>query len=65
MDRIEARDLEYHARVRKAYLDMAAKEPERIKVVDAARFGVSEVHQMVSSIVLNFLDKCEGKASKK
>src|SRR5512133_3388160 len=65
VDRIEARDLEYHARVRKAYLDMAAREPERIKVVDAARFGVSEVHQMVSSIVLSFLDMRESKGQKK
>lgn len=55
IDRIEARDLEYHARVRKAYLDMAAKEPSRIKVVDASRKDAEAVHAEVSSIVLHFL----------
>lgn len=55
IDRIEARDLEYHARVRKAYLEMAAREPQRIKVVDASRKDVQAVHAEVSSIALDFL----------
>lgn len=55
IDRIEARDLEYHERVRKAYLEMAAKEPSRIKVVDASRKDAEAVHAEVSSIVLQFL----------
>ena len=55
IDRIEARDLEYHARVRRAYLEMAAKEPSRIKVVDASRKDAEAVHAEVSSIVLQFL----------
>lgn len=55
VDRIEARDLEYHGRVRKAYLDMAAKEPGRIKVVDAKSGDVANVHSKVSDIVMGFL----------
>ncbi len=32
-DRIELRSVEYHKRVRKGYLELAAKEPKRIKVI--------------------------------
>ena len=34
-DRVENRSLDYHNRVRKGYLAIAQKEPERIKVIDA------------------------------
>ena len=34
-DRLEAEALEFHTRVRDAYLTMAADEPERFLVVDA------------------------------
>jgi dTMP kinase len=34
-DRLEAEALEFHTRVRDAYLTMAAAEPERFLVVDA------------------------------
>jgi dTMP kinase len=34
-DRLEAEALEFHIRVRDAYLTMAAAEPERFLVVDA------------------------------
>ncbi|MFF1574001.1 dTMP kinase [Leifsonia sp. NPDC058292] len=36
-DRLEAEKAEFHARVRAAYLDLAAAEPERFLVIDAAR----------------------------
>ncbi|WP_431279645.1 dTMP kinase [Leifsonia poae] len=36
-DRLEAEKSEFHARVRAAYLDLAAAEPERFLVVDASR----------------------------
>jgi dTMP kinase len=35
-DRIEARDLAFHRRVREGFLALAAEEPERVVVVDAA-----------------------------
>lgn len=35
-DRIEARDLAFHRRVRDGFLALAAEEPERVAVVDAA-----------------------------
>jgi len=45
-DRIEARGLAYHRRVREGYLDCAAREPERIRVIDATA-EVMEVHRQV------------------
>lgn len=36
-DRLEAERSDFHARVRSAYLDLAAAEPERFLVVEAAR----------------------------
>ncbi|WP_243694859.1 dTMP kinase [Labedella populi] len=36
-DRLEAEKAEFHARVRSAFLDLAAAEPERFLVVDAAQ----------------------------
>jgi dTMP kinase len=41
-DRLEAEAGEFHARVRAAFLDLAAAEPERFLVVDAAA-GVEEI----------------------
>jgi dTMP kinase len=37
MDRIEQRSLQYHAQVRKYYLDQAKADPKRYRVVDGAR----------------------------
>jgi dTMP kinase len=36
-DRLEAEKSDFHARVRVAYLDLAAAEPDRFLVIDAAR----------------------------
>lgn len=36
-DRIENRPPDFHRRVRQGYLDIAAREPARVKVIDAAR----------------------------
>lgn len=36
-DRIEQRDADYHARVRRGYLDQAAAEPSRYLVIDSTR----------------------------
>jgi len=35
LDRLESEDMEFHRRVRKGFLDQAASEPDRVKVVDA------------------------------
>ena len=36
-DRFEQLDIEFHKRLRQGYLDIAAQEPERCKVVDAVQ----------------------------
>ncbi len=43
------------ARVRDCYLSIAAAEPQRVRVIDAAR-SVEEVHAGVLAVVLPFLE---------
>lgn len=45
-DRFEREDMEFHRKVRRAFLDLAASEPDRIKVIDADR-PAGEVHAEV------------------
>jgi len=54
MDRLELEDVEFHKRVRNGYLEIAAKEPERIKLVDAS-VSIEEIHNKVVNIVMDFL----------
>ena len=37
LDRIESKGKEYHDKVRRGYLELAKKEPNRIKIVDATK----------------------------
>jgi dTMP kinase len=53
-DRIEAQDLGFHRRVRDAFRDLAAAEPGRFAVVDAAA-PVAEVADRVRAAVLGLL----------
>jgi dTMP kinase len=53
-DRLDSEDVEFHTRVRNAYLEIAKAEPERFRVIDA-RGAVQETHQMVMDIVMPFL----------
>ena len=53
-DRLDSEDVEFHTRVRNAYLEIAKAEPERFQVIDA-RGAVQETHQMVMDIVMPFL----------
>lgn len=46
---------EFHLRVRKAYLRIAAKEPERVKVVDASG-SVENTHRKVMELVRSSTD---------
>lgn len=49
-DRFEAETLDFHAALRRAFLDIAASEPRRVKVVDAAA-GEDEIADRVWAIV--------------
>lgn len=53
-DRFELETVEFHSRVRKGYLQLAKEEPERIKVINAAR-GPGEIKKEVIDIVERFL----------
>ena len=54
-DRIEAQDLGFHRRVRQAFRDLAATDPGRFAVVDAAA-PVDEVAAQVQAAVLPLLE---------
>jgi len=49
-DRLELEDVEFHKRVRNGYLQIAAKEPERIKLVNASE-GIREIQGRIIDIV--------------
>jgi dTMP kinase len=55
-DRLDAEDVEFYARVREAYLKIAAAEPERVSVVDASS-SVEETHTRVVRLVTSFLEE--------
>lgn len=48
-DRFEEEALEFHKRVRNAFLSLAAREPERIRVIDAAR-PPETIHEEIRTI---------------
>ena len=54
LDRLEREDLAFHQAVRQGFLDQARKDPERIKVVDAAR-PPEEVAEHIWSLVREIL----------
>ncbi len=56
MDRLELEDIEFHKRVRNGYLEIATKEPERIKLVDASE-GIEQVHNRIIKIITDFFKK--------
>jgi dTMP kinase len=53
-DRLDAENIEFHARVRDAYLQLARSEPNRVKVIETNR-PVEETHERVKEIVIPFL----------
>lgn len=53
-DRLELENLEFHKRVRDGYLKIAAKEPERIKLIDASK-SMKVIHRKIISIVMDFI----------
>ena len=55
-DRLDVEDATFHTRVRNAYLQIAAAEPERVRLVDASG-SVNDTHARVLDIVNAFLEK--------
>ncbi|MCK4691609.1 MAG: dTMP kinase [Desulfuromonadales bacterium] len=52
--RFEREQLEFHQRIRRAYLSMAAAEPQRIRVIDAEQTP-QQIAQQVAAIIDPFL----------
>ncbi|MCS6862664.1 MAG: hypothetical protein NZT92_20355, partial [Abditibacteriales bacterium] len=50
-DRIEARDLSFHQRVREGYLALAQEEPERFVVLDARQHW-DALHQQIRAVIM-------------
>lgn len=54
-DRMESAGMEFHTKVRNGYLELAKKEPHRIKVIDAAK-SIDEVHNEVIKLFMENFD---------
>jgi dTMP kinase len=55
-DRLELEDIKFHKKVREGYLKIAAKEPERIKLIDANQ-SIEEIHKKIIDIVMNTINR--------
>ena len=53
-DRLEGEGLEFHKKLRFGYLELAEKNPQRIKVLDASK-TIEEVHKSVLQLVLGLI----------
>jgi dTMP kinase len=54
-DRFDSEDVTFHTRVRQAYMEIAAAEPGRVRVVDAAA-SIDETHTRTLEVVMPFLE---------
>jgi len=54
-DRLDAETDEFRARVRDAYLQIAAAEPDRVRVIDASR-SIEETHARVLELVMPLIE---------
>lgn len=53
-DRLELEDIGFHTRVRNGFLELAAQQPERIKIIDAS-LEKEEVRKRVLDLVLDIV----------
>ncbi|HET6862514.1 MAG TPA: dTMP kinase [Pyrinomonadaceae bacterium] len=53
-DRLDKEAVDFHARVREAYLAIAKQEPERVKIIDTSG-PVESTHERVKQILVPFL----------
>ena len=53
-DRLDKETVDFHARVREAYLAIAKQEPERVKIIDTSG-PVESTHERVKQILVPFL----------
>ncbi len=53
-DRLELEDKAFHKKVRNGYLEIAGKESERIKLIDASK-SIEEIHSKIVSIITEYI----------
>ena len=53
-DRLDSEDAAFHTRVRDAYLEIARREPERVRLIDASG-SIDETHTRVMNVVMEFI----------
>lgn len=58
-DRMEKRGTDFHEKVRGGYLDLAAKDPDRIKVVDACA-GIEDAYGVIKDMVYDLIKGRQG-----
>jgi dTMP kinase len=56
-DRFELEDLEFHKKVRDGYIQIAAKEPGRIKLIDASG-SIEEIQGKIIDMVTTYIKNC-------
>jgi dTMP kinase len=54
-DRLDLEDASFHTRVRNEYLQIAAAEPERVRIIDASG-SVEETHTRMMEVVIPFIE---------
>jgi dTMP kinase len=55
-DRLDSEKVEFHERVREAYLEIAKANPNRVRVIDA-KGSAQETHELVMDIVVPYLEE--------
>ncbi|MCG8051850.1 MAG: dTMP kinase [Candidatus Thiodiazotropha endolucinida] len=58
-DRFEKQEMSFFEKVRAGYLEIAAREPHRVKIVDASK-PLETVQQQINSVVSAFLEQSGG-----
>ncbi len=54
-NRMDSETADFYGRVREAYLEIARRQSERFRTVDAT-ISIEEIHAQVSEIVMSFLN---------
>jgi len=54
MDRIESEDLDFHNRVRAAFLTIARDNPDRVKIIDGMQ-QIEDIHKEIINILLKYI----------
>jgi len=55
VDRFEKEEIAFHEDVRKAYLEIAAADTQRVRVINTEKMDVSAVHEEIKKIVKSIL----------